>query len=278
MKQELFECFYHYFEIIEADTDELRDEVYRLRYQIYCIENNFENPDDFPDKREADRYDKRSIHALIRHKQSGLNAATVRLVLNDLEAEAIFPIETHCYHGKEQPARLHIEEHCLRGHQAYGIDLDALPRKHIAEISRFAISKHFKRRIGEATTEAGVGSDTELFCQQKGFRLLPHISLGLLSALLKMSKKNDIHYWYAIMEPSLLRLLSQFGVQFMNLGGLVEYFGKRQPCFADVKKMSAYMHENRREVWDLLTDKGKVCAMQGEHPFKEKEALSSSAD
>ena len=277
MKQKLFDCFYQHFEIIQADTDELRDEVYRLRYQIYCVENDFENPDDFPDKREMDRYDKRSIHALIRHKQTGLNAATVRLVLNDVEAEAVFPIETHCYHGKAQPAKLHIEEHCLRGHTAYGIDLDTLPRKKIAEISRFAVSKQFKRRFGEAASEAGVSSDVTHYCQQKGFRLLPHVSLGLLAALLKMSKNNDVHYWYAIMEPSLLRLLSQYGVQFVNLGGLVDYFGKRQPCFADIRQMSAYMYENRRDVWDLLTDKGKVCAMRGDHPFKEEEEDHSPA-
>lgn len=276
MKQELFDCFYNFFEIVEADTDALKDEVYRLRYQIYCVENDFENPANFPDEKEIDRYDKRSIHALIRHKKTGLYAATVRLVLNDVEAKAVFPIETHCFHRKKQPVKLHIEEHCLRGHQAYGIDLDTLPRKRIAEISRFAISKHFKRRIGEATTEAGVQTQIEQYCQQKGFRMLPHISLGLLAALIRMSKKNDIHYWYAIMEPSLLRLLSRFGVRFENLGGLVDYYGMRQPCFADIRKMSAFMLKNRPDVWDLLTDKGRICDVQGEHPFQENEQLSTT--
>ena len=91
-----------------------------------------------------------------------------------------------------------------------------------------------------------------------------------------MSKKNDIHYWYAIMEPSLLRLLRQLGVEFEYLGGLVNYFGMRQPCFADIKRLIALMKENRRDVWDLITDKGRVCAIQGEHPFKEEVDLTSA--
>ena len=36
-----YAAFHEFFEIIKADSAELRDEVYRLRYRVYCLENNF---------------------------------------------------------------------------------------------------------------------------------------------------------------------------------------------------------------------------------------------
>ena len=45
----LFDRIYrHYFEVIRADTPELLEQVYTLRYQVYADEHGFENPDEFP--------------------------------------------------------------------------------------------------------------------------------------------------------------------------------------------------------------------------------------
>ena len=244
MGLELLDVFNRYFEIVNADTESLRDEVYRLRYQVYCIENQFEDINQFPDEKEVDAYDARSVHALIRHRESGIYAATVRLVLHDLRNEAaVFP----------------VEKHCQAAFSSIGLDNSNLPRQQVAEISRFAVSKHFKRRVGEANTIAGVGPSPEAYVSEnKGVRLLPHITLGLFAAVMKLSMANNIDYWYAVMEPSLLRLLTRFGIHFGKIGGLIDYHGKRQPCFASVRHLVQSMSEERKDVWNLVTNGGEL--------------------
>ena len=69
------------FEIIRADTPELRDLAYLLRYQVYAHEHGFEKPEDHLKEREKDDYDERSLHILLRHRRSGIVVGTARLVL-----------------------------------------------------------------------------------------------------------------------------------------------------------------------------------------------------
>lgn len=51
--ESLYDAYNKYFKVIRADSPELLDEVFRLRYQVYCIEHKFENQHDFPDGRSA---------------------------------------------------------------------------------------------------------------------------------------------------------------------------------------------------------------------------------
>ncbi|MFN3920736.1 MAG: GNAT family N-acyltransferase, partial [Methylohalobius sp.] len=97
--------FYEYFKLVHATTEALKREVYKLRFQVYCLETGFERKEDcqvFYENGqevylETDSYDCRSDHYLIRHNRSGLYAATVRLVLPDPgNPQALFPIEEHC--------------------------------------------------------------------------------------------------------------------------------------------------------------------------------------
>ena len=40
--ERLIDSYNRYFEVVRASTPELMEEVFRLRYQVYCIEHNFE--------------------------------------------------------------------------------------------------------------------------------------------------------------------------------------------------------------------------------------------
>ena len=63
--------FNQYFEMVPATSDELKNEVYKLRYQVYCIETQFLNSEHYPDDLEFDEFDQQSVHYLIRHRKSG---------------------------------------------------------------------------------------------------------------------------------------------------------------------------------------------------------------
>ena len=42
---DLYQSFQQYFEIVIADTDELLENVYKIRYQVLCVQNTFPNMD-----------------------------------------------------------------------------------------------------------------------------------------------------------------------------------------------------------------------------------------
>lgn len=242
-KADLTETYHDYFDIEIADTPALIRESYALRYQVYCVENPFENADEFPEQLEKDAYDERSVHGLVRYRPRDLVVATVRLVLPDAQdPRAPFPIEAHCAQSIAQS----------------GLNARMLPRRSLAEISRFAVSKELKRRAGEAQTVAGVGPDPEAYIQpiENGKRLIPHVTLGLFAAIVRLSAANGITHWYAVMEPSLLRLLTRFGIEFTPMGDPVDYHGLRQPCFGAVDQVLEGIWKQRRDIWELITAKG----------------------
>ena len=42
--KDLSKLYTRHFDVVRADTPALLDRVYELRYQVYCLENAFENP------------------------------------------------------------------------------------------------------------------------------------------------------------------------------------------------------------------------------------------
>ena len=67
--------FSQHFRLLPANTPELLREVYRMRYEVYCLEMGFERPEQFPDGLERDDYDRRARHCLLQHRATGLYAA-----------------------------------------------------------------------------------------------------------------------------------------------------------------------------------------------------------
>jgi N-acyl amino acid synthase of PEP-CTERM/exosortase system len=239
MLVKIIDAFNEFFEMIPAFSKELKNEVYKLRYQVYCIETGFESPEQHPGGLELDEYDNQSIHYLIRHRKSEVYAATTRLILpNIINPKIPFPIEQHS--------------------QIDNLDaVNYIPRANLAEVSRFCVSKEFKRRKKEYGTLTGIGPDSENPFSEDERRIFPHITLALIACLIKMSHENNITYWYAVMEPALLRFLSTLGIHFISIGPLTDYHGKRQPSIIKVSDLLKGVHTKNPEIWDLLTNRGQ---------------------
>jgi len=247
MQHDLLTAFNQYFELVHADTDELRAEVFMLRYQVYVLETGFEAEADCKSgvdagghliRWEEDEFDARSDHYLLRHRRTGVYAATARLILPESgAADAPYPIELHCK----------LDE------QVNNLSL----REHLGEISRFAVSKVFKRRLGEAGSIAGVASDIDVYFEDDERRVLPHISLGLFAAVLRMMHMHEVSHCYAVMEPALLRLLGRFGVVFKRIGPDVDYHGVRVPCLTTVNDSLPNIKRMAPPVWELMTNRGE---------------------
>src|SRR5579863_2900281 len=224
-----------YFEVVPADTADRLDAAYRLRYQVYCVENPFENADEHPDGREVDPFDERSVHSLLIHKPTGAVAGTVRLVLPQA--------------GKELPITHSCDHPTLR-------DPSVLPPGTTAEISRFAVSKQFRRRATDKVVADYGYVERPTAPVEFDRRVMPHITLGLMKAITQMSWERGITHWTAVMEPALLRLIGRLGLEFTPLGPLVSYHGQRQPCYGDANAVLAGMRQRQWEAWALITDTG----------------------
>src|SRR3974390_3348866 len=199
-----------HFDVIRAATPSLVSEAYRLRYQVYCVENPFEDPEQQVGACESDDDDDRSIHTLLLHRRTGEIAGTSRVILPDQRRFRPLPVAT-LLQGSERRR------------------FDRFPVAHTAELSRFAVSKQFRRRRGEERyADAGLG-DAALIETER--RLMPFISLGLIRGLFDICLEYEITHLAAVMEPPLIRILHRLGLGFTPIGGSVMHHGLRQPCF-----------------------------------------------
>ena len=95
---------------------------------------------------------------------------------------------------------------------------------------------------------------------------MPNFTLGLMNGIVRMSAENGISEWFAVMEPTLLRLLARFGIYFSPIGPVVDYHGMRQPCHADINNLLERVRKERPEVWEIITDNGRLLDKE-DHPF-----------
>lgn len=247
MAKSIDEAFHDFFEIVPATTDALKREVYRLRFQVYCLETGLEDPANFPDGLEFDEYDASSAHSLIRHRATGLYAATTRLILPDArDPNKLFPTERY--------ARVRIPP-----------QFEPADRRLIGEISRFCVSKEFKRRRGERGTTTGLDQRTIDDCLTSidERRTFPHITLALIACLTRMSAQHGITHWYALMEEPLIRFLSVLGINWTPVGPSVDYHGKRLPCIMLVPDHLEPVREKNAALWELLSDHGRLWMLGG---------------
>ena len=187
-------------------------EAHVLRYQVYCLERRLFSSSAYPEGLECDRLDERSVHIGAFHRASGILAGTVRLVLRAGDA---LPMEAHCHFQK---GRSPSER-----------------RGNVAEISRLAVSREFRRRrfddaYGDTSAEAP-SRDPE---RRSGN---PAIVLGLYRAIYQESRRRDISHLYAAMEPRLFAIFNRYGICFERVGPMTDYFGKVAPYAASIRAL-----------------------------------------
>ncbi|MDA9982581.1 PEP-CTERM/exosortase system-associated acyltransferase [Gammaproteobacteria bacterium] len=224
-----------YFETKLAQTPDLLEAAYRLRYQVYCLENAFEDPSEHPDGLETDSFDDHSVHSVLVHRETERIVGSVRLILPVLNGAAT-PLPIQSVYSRPLP----------------------FPQETTAEVSRLSVSKEVRRRMTD-----GIYPDEKPDFKNSGQvpgerRILPFIILGLVSGLVEMSGANGITHWCTIMMPSLSRLLARIGIHFYPFGPMVEYHGMRQPCYRNLDDLLCQVKQEKPEVWEVLTRQGTI--------------------
>ena len=212
---ELIDNFYRYFCLIPANTAALKEEVYRLRYDVYCVEFGYEPAANFPDKMEHDEYDEQSFHVLVKHNATELAAGCTRLIQTaDANPSRLLPFEKICKGSLDL---------------AYISNL-GIPRHSICDASRF------------------FGDITSLTSSSQELRTFPLISLSIALATTALTELTHRPYMYAMMEPFLPRLLHRIGYNFIKVSPDIAYHGNRA---AYVVKTSSVLANLQPELFEL---------------------------
>ena len=202
-------AFKQYFEVVPALSDELKDEVYRIRHQVYCEELAFEAQR--PDRRERDEYDVHSLHLLIRSVKTGEFIGCTRIVRARPE-DPRYPLP--------------FEKICAATLDRSIIDPAKLPRDTIAEISRLAVIARFRRRKSDERSPVSISDSDFGTPEQPRF---PYIPVGLYLGTIELARLNGIDTLFVLTEPRLANHFRKFGVDVKTIGGPVEHRGERIP-------------------------------------------------
>jgi N-acyl amino acid synthase of PEP-CTERM/exosortase system len=228
---DLLTRFNTYFQSTPAVSPRLIETAFALRYQVYCLERNFEEAARFDNCLEQDEFDSRALHSLVFHRPSAQAIGTVRLIPAGYVRDSM-PIQK-----------------ILRAN-----DIDAsryFSAAETAEISRFAISKDFRRRNAD---RAKTGTD----CASEIERRSNLPCLGLIQGILRHSLDMGISTWAAVMEPQLIRMLACMGIRFTPIGPVVSHHGLRQPAFCDVPRMLKNLEIEKPDFWSVVTNAGEL--------------------
>jgi len=226
------------FEVVEDQVDNalLLEAIHRLRYQVYVREWGFEDPADHPEGLEKDDYDQRSRHIYVYTGSRQNVIGTARLILPSSE---LLPLQ-----------------------KVFEIDAGFLgnPEHRVAEISRLAISKEYRRReidrvifsgenAGPGEVEeseawkAAVGEDRRK-CEHELIR-------GIYLLIYRESLKLGLTHWCAAMARGLYVLLLRWGIPFEQIGPAREYHGLRAPFALSIRTLEKALTKKNPELLQL---------------------------
>jgi N-acyl amino acid synthase of PEP-CTERM/exosortase system len=237
--ESLVDRFDTYFQPLSAKTKDQIEKAFALRYQVYCLERQFEDPAEKPNGLEVDEYDRHAVHSLLLHRPQDIAIGTARLILPQARPHSL-------------PIQQLLKKNGLNAR-------DYFPNETAAEISRFAISKDFRRRnadIGPASTPGRRDRHGNLPC------------LGMIQMLLRQSIELGVDYWGAVMEPQLLRMLAMMGIRFHPIGPLVSYHGLRQPSYCHLPQMLRNLALTKPDCWSVVTNNGELMSAPVRAPLR----------
>ena len=243
----LSQLFHRYFQVISADSPALREDVYRIRYEVYCREFQYEQAADFPDGLEQDNFDvQRSHHCLLLHRESGLLAGCVRLVINDpADLNATLPFEQGGNFSLKNP------------------DITPMLKKRsqIGEISRLAVPATFRRRRGDPGSPIGELSIPDFSRNER--RCFPHIPMGLYLAAAAIGLRMNLDGVFAVMELRLVRHLRRFGIVFEQASDVIDYHGQRAVFYIDRDGLFKYIQPEIKALLDIILGDLEACQKTG---------------
>jgi N-acyl amino acid synthase of PEP-CTERM/exosortase system len=232
--ESLAKHFSYYFESNLAATRQQRRFAYAIRYQVYAQELGWEPLN--AQRLERDSCDDYAHHCLLEHKRSGDIAGCVRLVLPQIGChDALLPCQHHKIPMKSRRR------------------LDEFDNAQVGEISRLAVTNHFRRRAREAGKPFILDSHntTSIYTEEER-RNFPNISIGLYLSAIALVELCALDRVLVVMEPRLQRHLQRFGLLFHQISETFELRGRRALFELPSDELTIHMNEQIRELYGLI--------------------------
>ncbi len=198
----ILDNFKRYFSIIYVNNDQLRKQVYKIRYDVFCTELKLEK--NCPLNVEKDQFDAYARHFLLKHKRSGEYAGTVRFVLPE---------------NNNAPSPLPFEKYCLDAVDRSIIDPTNLIQGSYGEVSRLAVPAYFRKRAGEQGKPFTMNDNPIKCITEEDRRQFPNISVSLYLACAAFFVHKKIDYAFVMAEPRLARCMARVGIAFLHFPG-----------------------------------------------------------
>ncbi len=229
LTQSLIDAFNTYFTVEIACKPNHYEDMYKLRYDVYIDEFGFDAKENYPNQLESDEFDDISTACIIYHIPTNTPAACVRLVPGYDCTQ--LPIEKFVGYSLDPTILKDLNEH----------------RYTLAEISRLAVSKQFRRRDKEHLSPMG-------YYNEDDERTYPLISVACFLACVIIADIINTENNIASMEPFLPRLVKRSGMVFEQIGPAVDYHGNR----------ATYLI-HKQQVLDQLSQESKHMIDQMQH-------------
>jgi len=223
-----------YFETRLADRPSITEAAYALRYQVYCLERKFENPNEHSTGLETDQYDSHAVQGVLFHRPTNRPIGTVRMILPAGRTGEASPIEQ------------------LLSESDYNLS-DFVDIPNSVEVSRFAISKEFRRRWTDDLMVAKYPLSPQDASRQANLAFL-----SMVQFVLRQSIERRVLYWTAVMEPMLLRMLARMGIHFRPIGPVVDHHGLRQPSWSYIPTVLEELKFEHPDYWQVVTNGGEL--------------------
>ena len=210
----LAEQFSDYFTLQQVCSPDQFDDIYKMRYQAYCEEFDYDVY--HHEKRERDEYDRFSLQCMLKLQSNQTAVGSVRIIIPPKNKRGmLLPFERNFSHAFYRSL----------------INPDTLPYGCYCEVSRVVIPQMFRKRHGEQLSPRGIINDlcTDINDQPRRF---PFITIALYLASLSLFLQSQLSIVFLVMEPKLVRRLDQLGIYLTQASEVIDYHGQRAVYFA----------------------------------------------
>lgn len=221
-----------------GETHKIPREIFKLRYDVYCVEREFLSPDDAVDGLERDDFDDCSTHIGAYTMEEAL-VGTVRLVRPPWRRG--FPFVPHC---------------------SPFADIILPPHEECGEISRLVVKRTHRRRRadsvlgipgfqGNGTTVHGPLLQAESERRDRS----PMLLLGMYRELFRVSRSHGVRFWFAAMERALARSLAKLGFPVAPIGPVADYYGAVTLYLFDLAALLARLEQENPALGAWFSEK-----------------------
>lgn len=222
------------FTFLTAENPSILENIHRYRFKIFVEEYGFENAKDHGNGLEKDKFDSHSTFIAAMDRKGDL-VGTVRLIVGPKDLPAL------TFADPEQRARL--EDGSV-----------------IAEVSRFAMSRHFQspglnwgKEMSYFMRQTGSTVQSKTFAFPESTSARNIVILGLIHAAILEAQKIGAKHFVIMVERPFWVILRRHGLPFEPIGPEVEYHGKRRAYTCLVKDAARSAFLFREKVAELLS-------------------------